>query len=101
MNIQCYTFEREMNMKKIALAGPSITQKEIDYASFIELSREYKAKDLLNIIRARTFAPFPAAYFYYNNEKYEVRVQINKVTGKLENNINYDEISMEGLKINE
>lgn len=75
--------------------------KEINDASFIELNREYKAKDLLNVIRARTFAPFPAAYFYYNNEKYEVRVQINKVTGKSENNINYDEISMEGLKINE
>lgn len=53
--------------------------KELDDASEIFLDKNYTGKDLLNIIRARTFPPFPAAYFYdENGEKYDVRIKITK-----------------------
>jgi len=52
--------------------------KEIDEKSLIVLDREYKAKDILNLLRARTFKPYPAAYFYDNDEMFEVRVEIKK-----------------------
>lgn len=53
--------------------------KELDKKCEIILEKEYKAKDLLNLIRARTFEFYPACYFYDEGEKYEVRININKV----------------------
>lgn len=52
---------------------------ELDPACRIHLDRCYTARDLLNIMRARTFAPHPAAYFIDGGERYEARVQIRKV----------------------
>lgn len=52
--------------------------KELEAASQIFLDEEYKAKDLLNIIRARTFSHHPGAWFVYNNEKYEVTIKIKR-----------------------
>jgi len=51
---------------------------EIDRASRIELDKKYKARELLNIIRARSFAPHPAAWFIEGGKKYEVRVNIKE-----------------------
>ena len=43
----------------------------------IDLDKEYNAKELINLIRARTFAPFPPVYFIDNNgKKVYVRVQL-------------------------
>lgn len=53
---------------------------EIELASEIRLCRYYQGKELLNLIRARTFPPYPAAWFYDNGQKYEVRVTITKAT---------------------
>jgi methionyl-tRNA formyltransferase len=53
--------------------------KEIDHRCIIELDKEYKARDLINILRGRTFEPYPAAYFIDNGESFEVRIKINKV----------------------
>jgi len=52
--------------------------KELDEASKIDLDKKYKARDLLNIIRARTFLPHPAAWFEEKENIYEVRVDIKK-----------------------
>ena len=57
-------------------------RSELDLASMIDLDKCYRARDLLNIIRARTFYPHPAAYFFDNGEKYEVRIGIKKVSKK-------------------
>jgi len=54
-------------------------RKDLDGASRIYLARSYKAKDLLNLIRARTFPPHPSAWFEEDGEKYEVRIEIKKV----------------------
>lgn len=68
--------------------------KEINEHSMIHLEEEYRARDLLNKIRARTFEPFPAAYFMEDGEKYEVRVSIQKVTEPFDSkNIDYSEIT--------
>lgn len=54
--------------------------KELDRASFIELEQKYRARDLLNLIRARTFAGHPACWFADAGEEYEVRIEIKRKT---------------------
>ncbi len=54
-------------------------RKELDSASKLDLDEIYKGRDLLNILRARTFQPYPAAWFVDKGEKYEVQVSITKV----------------------
>lgn len=51
---------------------------EINAASMIDLEKEYKARDLLNLIRARTFLGKPACYFFENGERFDVRISIEK-----------------------
>lgn len=52
---------------------------EMDLACRIELDRSYEARALLNLLRARTFPPHPACYFYSDGDRYEVRVEIRRV----------------------
>lgn len=54
-------------------------RSELNSASHIDLDAHYKARDILNILRARTFPPHPAAWFMEDGAKYEVRVEIKKV----------------------
>jgi methionyl-tRNA formyltransferase len=44
--------------------------------SRIELNRTYRAGDLINILRARTFTNGDSAYFFYQGKKYNIRVAI-------------------------
>lgn len=68
-------------------------EKELEQNSRIVLDQEYTARNLLNIIRARTFRPFPAAYFTDSGKKYEVTVQIKEVTEDFSNaDSDYDSI---------
>lgn len=53
--------------------------KELDPTSRIYLDKTYKARDILNLIRARTFPGYPACYFYEKEQKYEARIEIKKV----------------------
>lgn len=53
--------------------------KELEPASRVELDKAYTGKQLLNLLRARTFDGKPACRFNDNGCEYEVRVQINKV----------------------
>ena len=52
--------------------------KEIEEHSRIDLNKTYKAEDLINILRARTFWNGPSSYFYKNGKKYEIRVDITE-----------------------
>jgi methionyl-tRNA formyltransferase len=52
---------------------------ELDAASQIDLDKSYPARTLLNLLRARTFPPHPAAWFLDGDDKYEVRVSIRRV----------------------
>ncbi len=49
---------------------------ELHPASEILLDKSYTAKDLLNLLRARTFPGMPACYFWSDGKRYEVRVSI-------------------------
>jgi methionyl-tRNA formyltransferase len=60
--------------------GSFHTAKELDMASIIDLNKTYTAKELINLIRARTFEPHPSCWFDDNGEKFEIRVQISKVS---------------------
>lgn len=51
---------------------------EMDAASRIDLERSYRARDLLNLIRARTFSGHPACTFTEDGETFEVRIQIER-----------------------
>ncbi len=55
--------------------------RELDPASHIDLNREYRARDLLNLLRARTFAGYPGCWFTEDGKKYEVRVNITNLEG--------------------
>ena len=52
---------------------------EIDIASKVDLERHYRARDLLNIIRARMFRPHPTAYFVDEGKRYSVEVTIKEL----------------------
>ena len=50
--------------------------KELRRLDEIDLNKFYKAKDLINILRARTFPPYPSAYFIQSGKKVYARVQL-------------------------
>jgi methionyl-tRNA formyltransferase len=49
---------------------------ELDVASRIDLDGTYTGRALLNLLRARTFPPHPAAWFTDEGATYEVRISI-------------------------
>ncbi len=51
---------------------------ELEPASVIDLDQHYKARDLLNLIRARTFPGHPACWFSDAGSDYEVRIEIKR-----------------------
>jgi methionyl-tRNA formyltransferase len=63
-------------------AGSAHRRRELDPASRIDLDAEYRAEDLLNRLRARTFPPHPACWFESGGERYEVRVEIRRMRGE-------------------
>ena len=58
--------------------GSFHSANEMDLASKINLDAQYKARDLLNLLRARTFPGHPACWFCDNGEEYEVRIEIRR-----------------------
>ncbi len=44
---------------------------------FIDLDREYKARDLINILRARTFPPYKGAYFVEDGKKVYLELKLS------------------------
>ena len=59
--------------------GPSHHSSEIEVASHIDLEGVYRARDILNLLRARTFEGHPGCWFEDNDEKYEISIRIRKV----------------------
>src|SRR5262249_23135590 len=51
---------------------------ELEPASSIALDNSYVARDLLNLLRARTFTGYPACSFEDGEDVYEVRVEIKR-----------------------
>lgn len=52
---------------------------EIDKASNIDLDRMYRGRDLLNLLRARTFNGYPGCWFEEDSKRYEISIVIRMV----------------------
>lgn len=59
--------------------GSFHNSKQLDEASVIELDRHYTARDLLNLIRARTFHGRPSCTFIEGNKRYSVKIKIEEL----------------------
>ncbi|RXH01612.1 formyltransferase family protein [Bradyrhizobium vignae] len=59
-------------------AGTFHRASELEPASVIDLDKAYAARDLLNMLRARTFPAHPACIFSDGDDVYEVRVEIKR-----------------------
>jgi len=59
-------------------AGTFHQASELEPASLIDLDKAYLARDLLNLLRARTFPGYPACTFSDGDAAYEVRVEIKR-----------------------
>lgn len=59
-------------------SGTFHLRKELDVRSLIDLDQHYTARQLLNLLRARTFKPHAACRFVDGDETYEVRISIRR-----------------------
>ncbi len=66
--------------------GTYHSTKDVECVDEIFLGRTYTAKELINIIRARTFPPYPGAYFWNEGCKVYLRLQL----------LNEEQIKVEG-----
>ena len=79
----CDTYPR-LRLSNIARQSQNVSvgsfhfAKELEPASAVDLDRSYQARDLLNLLRARTFAGHPSCWFADGNDQFEVRVNIRR-----------------------
>ena len=52
--------------------------KNLNKHSEIKLDKTYKAIDLINLIRARTFENIGSSYFYLDDKKYNVKLYVEE-----------------------
>ena len=52
--------------------------RDVEKIDAIDLGETYRAGDLLNVIRARTFPPYAGAYFRHNGSKVDVRLDLKE-----------------------
>jgi hypothetical protein len=48
----------------------------VERIDHIDLDRMYTARNLIDVIRARTFSPYPGAYFMHQGRKVYLRLQL-------------------------
>ena len=76
-----YPSMRGLDIKRVAQNssdGSFHKTRELENASRIELDKTYRARDLLNVLRGRTFPGYPACTFADGDTEYEVRIEIRK-----------------------
>jgi len=59
-------------------AGTKHYVRDVDDIDEIDLDAEYKARDLINILRARTFPPHGGAYFEENGRRVYLRLDLTE-----------------------
>ena len=52
--------------------------KDVERIDCIDLKRSYRAGELIDILRARTFPPYPGAYFIHQGKKIYLRLELIK-----------------------
>jgi len=56
--------------------------RDVEKIDEIDLQRSYRAEDLINLIRARTFPPHRGAYFVHKGKKVYLQLELNEEDGK-------------------
>jgi methionyl-tRNA formyltransferase len=51
-------------------------KSELDQISVIDLERNYRAGDLINLLRAKTYPPYPSAYYVEAAKRTYVRIEL-------------------------
>ena len=52
--------------------------KELDVHSEIHLDRQYSGREIIDIIRARSFSGRPSSFFHLDNKKYYINIKITE-----------------------
>ena len=60
-----------------ATSGTVHKVRDVTNIDCIDLDATYKAKDLINLIRARTFPPYRGAYFVHNGKKIYLELKLD------------------------
>ena len=79
---ECYPKIRENNIPGTPQNSEKSTfhyGKEIEVHSRIDLEKKYKALDLINIMRGRTFSKKESSFFFLNGKKYCINIDIYEV----------------------
>jgi len=67
---------KEPRVSQSAATGTYHSTKDVQKIDEIDLNRKYVARDLINIIRARTFPPYKGSYFWDGDKKIYMRIQL-------------------------
>jgi methionyl-tRNA formyltransferase len=57
-------------------AGTYHSTTDVQDIDYIDLDKKYKARELIDIIRSRTFPPYPGAYFIHQGRKVYLRLEL-------------------------
>jgi methionyl-tRNA formyltransferase len=67
------------NLRTPQAAGGSYHRaRDVEGIDEIDLQKSYRAEDLLNILRARTFPPYRGAYFRHAGKKIHLRLELEE-----------------------
>lgn len=66
----------EPRVSQSTTTGTYHSTKDVEKIDEVDLDRKYVARDLINIIRARTFPPYKGSYFWDGNKKIYMRMQL-------------------------
>lgn len=67
---------------QVAGDGSFHRANELAIASRINLDGIYRGRDLINLLRARTFPPHPGCWFEDNGQYYEIQIEIRKINNE-------------------
>lgn len=70
----------DLHPVKQSRKGTNHFAKDIEEISKIDLNKKYKAIDLINILRARSFSNGPSSFFVLDDDKYLIKIKIIKDT---------------------
>ena len=69
-------------------SGTFHLDREMAFHEVINLNEMYLGADLLNLLRARTFRPYPSAYFLHEGRRVYVRIDL-----EIEDEVDGQEVS--------
>jgi methionyl-tRNA formyltransferase len=78
--------KRVLNLKQSKDEGTFHCTEDIDQIDLIQLDRQYTARELIDILRARTFPPYKGAYFMDQGRKVYLRLNLSYENQQKENN---------------